>query len=181
MPLTFPDLDVIVAFISEEPKFLLGASVHIIGGTIFQMPVTFSTIGVASGTSVPETTLELVDHVGLYVVAIDGVTAIGDAVLALVACMLNPNPTRLKTLVVYGLLQTMFHPTQPFQGDFGVVRLHSPSMDGFGGNGVGCHPVLPQISITGRSDCDVIPRVELGFLFEQLLEREAALLEKLHV
>ena len=54
-------------------------------------------------------------------------------------------------------------------------------MDGLGGNGVGHHPVLPQIAITGLSNRDVIPRVEVGFLFEQRLEREAALLKKLQV
>ena len=48
----------------------------------------------------PEATMELIDGVGLHFVPITGVATIGDAVLALVACVLNANTHRLDTLVV---------------------------------------------------------------------------------
>ena len=48
----------------------------------------------------PEATLELIGCVGVHAVPMDDTAAIGDAVLALVGCMLNANPYRLETLVV---------------------------------------------------------------------------------
>ena len=100
MPLTFPDLDDIVTFIPQELKFLLGTSIHVFGTTVFQTSVGFSAVRKAFGATVPEAALEFVHCVGLHVVPIDGVAAIGDAVLALVACMLNANPHSLDTLAV---------------------------------------------------------------------------------
>ena len=58
-------------------------------------------------TTVPEVALELIKGVGVGMVSFQGVTAVGDAVLAPIGCILNGSPSRPRVLWVWGLQQTV--------------------------------------------------------------------------
>ena len=57
--------------------------------------MTLGSVGVTFGAPMPETSLELVHSVGLRVVPVIGVAAVGDTVFSLVGCVLNTNYYRL--------------------------------------------------------------------------------------
>jgi len=95
LPLTFPYRHHVVALVFQELQFLHRALVHIIGTPIIKAFMTLGSVGVTFGAAMPEISLELVDGVGLRVVPVYGVAAVGDTVFSLVGCVPNTNPYRL--------------------------------------------------------------------------------------
>ena len=51
--------------------------------------MAFGTVRVTSGTPMPETALELIDGIGVYIIAIHSVATVGDVVFSPVGGMLN--------------------------------------------------------------------------------------------
>ena len=117
----------------------------------------------------PIAPVKLVDGARGGIVPVDGVAGVRDAELALVPCMLERSA------------QLVFHPPQPLHGYVGVVGLGTPSLQGFGCDGVFDHPVHAQIPIACRSDGHLIERIEMRQGFEIALEGQAPLLEEFDV
>ena len=63
----------------------------------------------------------------------------------------------------------------------GVVSAETPTLQGFGGDGVGLHVIGAQIAIACRSDGHLIEGVEMRQGFEIALESETPLLEQFDV
>ena len=122
-----------------------------------------------AGTAVPITAMKLVDGARGGIVAVDGVAGARDAELALISCMLER------------AVQLGFHPPQPLQGHVGVVDTGTPTLQGFGGDGVGLHTVGAQIPVASRSDGHLIEGVEMRQGFEIPLEGQTPLLEQFDV
>ena len=122
-----------------------------------------------AGTAVPIAAVKLVDGARGGIVAVYGVAGARDAELALV-------PRMLKRAVQLG-----FHPPQPLQGHVRVVGAGTPTLQGFGGNGVGLHAVGAQIPVASRSDGHLIEGVEMRQSLEIPLEGQTPLLEQFHI
>ena len=119
--------------------------------------------------AMPIAAVKLVDGARGGIVAVDGVAGARDAELALVPCMLER------------AVQLGFHPPQPLQGHVGVVGAGTPTLQGFGGDGVGLHAVGAQIPVASRSDGHLIEGVEMRQGFEIPLEGQTPLLEQFDV
>ena len=63
----------------------------------------------------------------------------------------------------------------------GVVGAGTPTLQGFGGDGVGLHAVGAQIPVACRSDGHLIEGVEMRQGFEIALEGETPLLEEFDI
>ena len=122
-----------------------------------------------AGTAVPIAAVKLIDGARGGIVAVDGVAGARDAELALVPCMLE------------WAVQLGFHPPQPLQGYVGVVGAGTPTLQGFGGDGLGLHAVGAQIPVASRSDGHLIEGVEMRQGFEIPLEGQTPLLEQFDV
>ena len=121
------------------------------------------------GTAVPIAPVKLVDGVHGGIVAVDSIAGVQDAELALVPCMLER------------AVQLGFHPPQLLHGHVGVVDAGTPTLQGFGGDGVGLHVVGAQIAIASRSDGHLIEGIEMCQGFEIALEGQTPLLEQFDV
>ena len=129
----------------------------------------FLALGMTAGTAVPIAAVKLVDGARGGIVAVDGVAGARDAELALVPCMLKR------------AVQLVFHPPQPLQGHVGVVGAGTPTLQGFGGNGVGLHAIGAQIPVASRSDGQLIEGVEMRQSFEIALEGQTPLFEQFNI
>ena len=135
-PDTFPHLHYGVPLVPQELDFGLGGAIGILHGAVQQPRMSFLALWMTAGTAVPIASVELVDGVGGVVITIDGIVGARDAKLALVSGMLERSA------------QLRFLPLQPLHGRLGVIGAGTPSLQGFGGDGLFCHPVHAEISIT---------------------------------
>ena len=63
----------------------------------------------------------------------------------------------------------------------GVISAGKPSLQGFGGDGLFCHPVHAEISIASRGDRRLVEGIEVGQGLEIPLEGQVPLLEELDI
>ena len=122
-----------------------------------------------AGTAVPIAPVKLVDGARGGIIPVDGGAGVRDAELALVLCMLERS------------VQLGFHPPKPLHGHVGMVGAGTPSLQGFGGDGIFGHPVHAQIPIACRGDGHLVERTEMRQGFEIALEGQAPLPEEFDV
>ena len=124
-PFTFPHLNDRVPLVFEPLDLLLSGLVDILQGPIKVADMGFVAVGITRRTSMGETALKFVHGPGVVAVPIHEQPYGGDPNFAGIASMLDFWAT----------------PSEPFQGDAGLIDAIAPSTDGFTGDAVRDHPV----------------------------------------
>ena len=123
-PFTFPHLNDRVPELFEPLDLLLGGLVDILQGPIKVAYMGFVAVWITRRASMGKTTLKFVHGPGVVAVPIH-----------------EANRGEANFPGITPMLDFLATPSEPFQGDAGLIDAIAPTTDGFTGDAVGDHPV----------------------------------------